>query len=93
MGDHFWPSAYPGIIVGLMYGFATGGLTTALIGGSGGLIAAALALLLLGDVVAGEGIVPLAGLLGLSLAGAFVLVKGAGIVLPQKVAGKSDGTS
>ena len=29
MGDHFWPSAYPGIIVGLMYGFATGGIKTA----------------------------------------------------------------
>ena len=93
MGDHFWPSAYPGIIVGVMYGFATGGLTNAVIGGVAGRIAAALALLLLGDVVAGEGIVPLAGLLGLSFAGAFVLVKGAGFVLPRPAPDKSDGTS
>jgi|LNFM01.1.fsa_nt_gb hypothetical protein len=92
MGDHFWPSAYPGIIVGVMYGFATGGFKNALIGGVGGLIAAAAALLLLGDIVAGEGILPLAGLLGLSLAGAFVLVQGAAFVLPRPSSGKSDRT-
>lgn len=93
MGDHFWPSAYPGIIVGLMYGISAGGFSNALIGGVGGLIAAAAALLLLGDIVAGEGILPLAGLLGLSLAGAFVLVKGASFVLPQQSSGKNDGMS
>ncbi len=90
MGDHFWPSAYPGIIVGVMYGFATGGLTAALIGGIGGLIAAALALITLGDIVAGEGLLPLAGLLGLSLAGAFVTVEGVGFVLRHSPIGKGD---
>ena len=92
MGEHFWPSAYPGIIVGLMYGFATGGITNAVIGGVGGLIAAALALSVLGDIVAGEGIVPLAGLLGLSFAGAFVLVKGAAFALPRSTPDRSDRT-
>lgn len=90
MGDHFWPSTYPGIVVGLMYGFAVGGVRAALIGGIGGLIAAALALLALGDIVAGEGLVPLAALLVLSLAGAFVAVKGVGFLLRQITNGNSD---
>ena len=90
MGDHFWPSAYPGIIVGLMYGLAVGGPWKALIGGLGGLIAAAIALLALGDIVAGEGLLPLAGLLLLSLAGAFVTVKAAALVLPSPASNKSD---
>lgn len=90
MGDHFWPSAYPGIVVGLMYGFAVGGVRAALIGGVGGLIAAALALITLGDIVAGEGLLPLAALLGLSIAGAFVAVKGVGFVLRQIPTGNSD---
>lgn len=90
MGDHFWPSAYPGIVVGLMYGFAVGGVRAALIGGVGGLIAAALALITLGDIVAGEGLLPLAALLGLSLAGAFVGVEGVRFVQRQIPAGKSD---
>lgn len=90
MGDHFWPSAYPGIVVGLMYGFAVGGVRAALIGGVGGLIAAALALITLGDIVAGEGLLPLAALLGLSLAGAFVGVEGVRFVQRQIPTGKSD---
>ena len=90
MGDHFWPSAYPGIIVGVLYGLATGGLSSALVGGVGGLIAAALALITLGDIVAGEGLLPLAGLLGLSLAGAFVTVEGVGFALRRSSAGKGD---
>ncbi len=90
MGDHFWPSAYPGIVVGLMYGFAVGGVRAALIGGVGGLIAAALALITLGEIVAGEGLLPLAALLGLSLAGAFVGVEGVRFVQQQIPTGNGD---
>jgi len=38
MNDHFWPSLYPGIIVALIIGFATGGIVAILTGAVGGLI-------------------------------------------------------
>jgi len=38
MNDHFWPSLYPGIIVALIIGFATGGIVAIIAGAIGGLI-------------------------------------------------------
>ncbi len=38
MNDHFWPSLYPGIIVALLIGVATGGIFAILAGTVGGLI-------------------------------------------------------
>jgi len=38
MNDHFWPSLYPGIIVALIIGFATGGIIAIVTGAVGGLI-------------------------------------------------------
>ncbi|HWK37373.1 MAG TPA: hypothetical protein VNR88_00505 [Hyphomicrobium sp.] len=38
MNDHFWPSLYPGIIVALIIGFATGGIFAIVTGAVGGLI-------------------------------------------------------
>ncbi len=38
MNDHFWPSLYPGIIVALIIGFATGGIIAIVTGAIGGLI-------------------------------------------------------
>jgi len=38
MNDHFWPSLYPGIIVALIIGFATGGIVAIVAGAIGGLI-------------------------------------------------------
>jgi hypothetical protein len=38
MNDHFWPSLYPGIIVALLIGVATGGVFAILAGTVGGLI-------------------------------------------------------
>lgn len=80
MGDHFWPSVYPGIIVGLMYGFAVGGKMQALVGGLGGFGGAALALMLFGQTLSQDGLLPLAGLLGAALLGAFAVVRGAAIL-------------
>lgn len=75
MGDHFWPSVYPGIIVGLMYGLAVGGKLQAVVGAVGGFAAATLALATFGRILSQEGLLPLAGLLTASLLGAFLAVQ------------------
>jgi hypothetical protein len=38
MDDHFWPSLYPGIIVAVIIGFATGGIIAIVVAALGGLI-------------------------------------------------------
>ncbi len=38
MDDHFWPSLYPGIILAVIIGFATGGIVAILAAAGGGLI-------------------------------------------------------
>ena len=37
MDPHYWPSLYPGIVLGLLVGFASGGWLALLLGGAGGL--------------------------------------------------------
>lgn len=80
MGDHFWPSIYPGIGIGLLYGLYRGGLANAALGALGGLIAAFLAFISVGGFLAEEGLVPLAVLMLLSLAGAVAVTRGAGLL-------------
>lgn len=77
MGDHFWPAVYPGIAVGLFFGLALGGWRNALLGALGGLVAAYLSFLLFGSFFAEEGLLPLAALVGVSLAGAYCLTRAA----------------
>jgi len=36
MAEHFWPSVYPGLVVGLLYGQAMGGRLALLFGAIGG---------------------------------------------------------
>lgn len=38
MNDHFWPSIYPGIIVAVLIGIATGGIVAIITGAVGGLV-------------------------------------------------------
>lgn len=38
MNDHFWPSIYPGIIVAVLIGIATGGIVAIITGALGGLV-------------------------------------------------------
>lgn len=40
MDDHFWPSLYPGIGIGLLIGIAYGGWRNAILGSLGGLAGA-----------------------------------------------------
>lgn len=81
MGDHFWPSIYPAMAVGLLYGFAIGGVRNAVLGTIGALIASYLGFIFLGSVLAEEGLLPLAALLGISLGGAVAVTKGARMIL------------
>ncbi len=76
MGDHFWPSIYPGIGVGLLYGLYLGGVANAALGALGGLIATFLGFVVVGGFLAEEGIVPLAALMVMSLAGAMATTGG-----------------
>lgn len=78
MGDHFWPSVYPGLAIGLLYGLAAGGQWRgALLGAAGGMIAAALSFVALGSLLAEDGLLPMLAMVGLSLAGAWGMLQAA----------------
>lgn len=73
MGDHFWPSMYPGIIVGLLYGLSLGGLANMALGALGGLGGALLSYVLFAQFSMMDGLVSLAGLVASSWLGAYWL--------------------
>lgn len=73
MGDHFWPSMYPGIIVGLLYGLSLGGLVNMTLGALGGLGGALLSYALFAQLTMMDGLLSLAGLIGASRLGAYWL--------------------
>ena len=74
MDDHFWPSIYPAIAVGLLLGLAYGGLTPALLGTLGGLLGGAGAYFLSAAIGLQDGIASLAALLGGAALGAYILI-------------------
>ena len=88
LGDHFWPSMYPGIIVGLLLGLAGGGLVSTLMGGAGGLAGAFAMYLLVAWLGLQDGAVSLAALLGGAVAGGYVCAR-AGERLAQALAKKN----
>ena len=74
MGEHFWPSMYPGLIVGLMYGLYAGGWMRIIIATVGGLLGALGYALAFPALVQQDGLLPLLGLLLSALVVAFCLV-------------------
>ena len=74
MDDHFWPSIYPAIAVGLLLRLAYGGLTLAVVGTLGGLIGGAAAYYLCAAIGLDDGIGSLVLLVGCSALGAYVFV-------------------
>lgn len=73
MDDHFWPSMYPGLIVGILYGLSLRGVSNTIIAAIGGVIGAAVAYEALTATNMNEG---LPGVIGLCLAaflGAYLL--------------------
>jgi hypothetical protein len=74
MDDHFWPSIYPAIAVGLLLGLAYGGVRLASAGTLGGLIGGSAAYYLAAAVGLDDGIAALALLVGLSALAAYALI-------------------
>jgi hypothetical protein len=74
MDDHFWPSIYPAIAIGVLLGLAYGGLALTVMGTLGGLLGGAGAYLLSAAIGLEDGIASLALLVGCSALGAYVLI-------------------
>jgi hypothetical protein len=63
MDDHFWPSVYPGLIVGALIGLADGSLLATLLGAAGGLGGAFAAFYLVTLAGLEPGVLPLAAII------------------------------
>lgn len=74
MDDHFWPSIYPAIAVGLLLGLAYGGITLTVMGTLGGLIGGAGAYFLSAAIGLDDGIASLVLLVACSALGAYLLI-------------------
>ena len=83
--DHFWPSIYPGLFIGAIYGLSARGLVNIAMGTLGGMIGAIAAFILVARSGVEEGILPLTFLIAISLAVAYIFVRAAQAVT------KSDG--
>lgn len=71
MDDHFWPSVYPGIIIGFLLGLSEQTLLTTFLGAIGGLVGAFFIFYLLTYLEIDQGIFPV----GAVIMGAAVLAK------------------
>lgn len=74
MDDHFWPSMYPGIFIGLIYGLAAGGWSNTALGCIGGLAGAIGSYFLLARFGMQEDFVTFASLILASFLGAYILI-------------------
>lgn len=72
MNDHFWPSIYPGIIVAVLIGIATGGIVAIITGALGGLVGSIAAYFLTAWLGLDESTVSLAILIAGAGAGGYV---------------------
>lgn len=72
MNDHFWPSIYPGIIVAVLIGIATGGIVAIITGALGGLVGSIAAYFLTAWLGLDESAVSLAILIAGAGAGGYV---------------------
>jgi hypothetical protein len=72
MGDHFWPSMYPGLIVGALLGLSRGGLMSTLAGAAGGLAGAAATYFVIDWLGFQDSMVSLVGLLAGATTGAYL---------------------
>jgi hypothetical protein len=81
--DHFWPSMYPGIAVGLLMGLAGGNLVSTILGAAGGLLGAILLFFVFAWLGLEDSILSLVGLIGGAVLGAYLLMR-AGRWIMQK---------
>jgi len=87
--DHFWPSIYPGLFIGIIYGLYARGVVNALSGVIGGMIGAIAAFIVVARSGVEEGLLPLAFLIGVSLLGAVLLVYAAGLLTGSRRPGSA----
>jgi len=78
--DHFWPSIYPGLFIGIIYGLYARGVVNVFSGVIGGMIGAIAAFIVVAKSGIEEGLLPLAFLIGVSLLGAAFLVYVVGLL-------------
>jgi hypothetical protein len=72
MDDHFWPSLYPGIIVGALLGLSRGGLLSILAGAAGGLVGSAAAYFIVDWLGVQNDILSLAALIAAAMVTAYL---------------------
>jgi hypothetical protein len=73
MNDHFWPSLYPGMIVGGLVGLTLGGFVSVLVGAAGGTAGAGAMYFATAWLGLEDSIASLAGLIGGAAAGSYAL--------------------
>ena len=77
MNDHFWPSIYPGIIVGALLGLARGGMLAVTAGALGGTAAAAAMYFIIASLGLEDSIVSLIALIAGAVVGSYLAAEGA----------------
>jgi hypothetical protein len=75
MNDHFWPSIYPGMIIGGLVGLTFGGLAAVLVGVAGGTAGAAAMYLVSAWMGMEDSIASLAALIGGATGGSYAFTK------------------
>ncbi|MBY0226674.1 MAG: hypothetical protein K2Q28_12795 [Hyphomicrobium sp.] len=70
MDDHFWPSVYPGLIVGALIGLADGSIWSTLLGALGGLGGAFVAFYAVTMLAIEPGLMPLIAIIVGAVVGA-----------------------
>jgi hypothetical protein len=83
IADHIWPSLYPGIIIGAIYGLSLRGFWNLILGAAGGLVGAGIALPITSKLGLTEGLPSLIVLVVLALLGAYVFTRSKALVLRQ----------
>jgi len=85
MDDHFWPSLYPGIIVGALLGLSRGGLLSTLAGAAGGLVGSAAAYFVVDWLGVQNDILSLAALIAAAMVTAYLCERAvARLALPSQ---------
>ena len=76
MDDHFWPSLYPGMIIGILLGLSRGGVISTMAGAAGGTCGAAVMYFVVARLGLEEGIASLFALIAGATVGAYLCERG-----------------